>query len=145
MGVASLFFEPRPSNSENQYNLWRCLNNIKIIFDISTGFRFSEISVECPVHICSFSLSGITVESGTHVKIVKIILNIFAVKQRTLGSKMFSFLSKYSCFRENSLLICHIQWIAHKYVGTYDYSIYLHVPEKRWISTHNYFLNFIAL
>ena len=26
---------------------------IKIFFDISTGFRFSKISVECSVHLCS--------------------------------------------------------------------------------------------
>ena len=32
MGVASLIFEPRPPNFENQYNFWRCLNGIKTIF-----------------------------------------------------------------------------------------------------------------
>ena len=26
---------------------------LKIFFDISTGFRFSKISVECSVHLCS--------------------------------------------------------------------------------------------
>jgi hypothetical protein len=26
---------------------------LKIFFDISTGFRFSKISVECSVHSCS--------------------------------------------------------------------------------------------
>jgi hypothetical protein len=28
-------------------------NNIQRFFDISTGFRFSKISVECSVHSCS--------------------------------------------------------------------------------------------
>ena len=26
---------------------------LKIFFDISTGFKFSKISVECSVHLCS--------------------------------------------------------------------------------------------
>ena len=30
---------------------------LKYFFDIFTGFRFLEISVECPVHICSLSLA----------------------------------------------------------------------------------------
>ena len=32
MGVAGLIFEPHPPNFENQYNFWRCLNDIKMIF-----------------------------------------------------------------------------------------------------------------
>ena len=32
MGMAGLIFEPRPPNFENQYNFWRCLSGIKIIF-----------------------------------------------------------------------------------------------------------------
>ena len=31
-----------------------------MIFDFSTGFRFSKISVECFVHICSCSWSGLS-------------------------------------------------------------------------------------
>ena len=39
MGKAGVLFEPLPSSFEN--------------FDISTGFRFSKISVECSIHSCS--------------------------------------------------------------------------------------------
>ena len=31
---------------------------LKIFFDISTGFRFSKISMECSVHLCSCPWSG---------------------------------------------------------------------------------------
>ena len=50
----------RPPNFENQYNFWRCLNDMKMIFWYLYWFqifRFSEISVECSVHICSLSLA----------------------------------------------------------------------------------------
>jgi hypothetical protein len=53
MGVAGLIFEPHPPNFEDQYNIWRCSNDAKMINDFSTGFRFSKISVECSVHLCS--------------------------------------------------------------------------------------------
>ena len=33
--LAGLIFEPHPPNFENQYNFWRCLNGIVIIFLIS--------------------------------------------------------------------------------------------------------------
>ena len=53
MGMAGLIFEPHPPNFENQYNFWRCSNDAIMIFDFSTGFRFSKISVECSFHLCS--------------------------------------------------------------------------------------------
>ena len=61
MGVASLIFEPHPPNFENLYNFKDVLKMLKIFFDISTGFRFAKISVECSVkdffpgsvHLCS--------------------------------------------------------------------------------------------
>jgi hypothetical protein len=56
MGMAGLAFEPCPPIFENQYNFGRCSNDAKIIFDFSTGFGFSKISVECSVHI--YSLLG---------------------------------------------------------------------------------------
>ena len=32
MGMAGLIFEPRPPNFEKQYNIWKCLNDIEMIF-----------------------------------------------------------------------------------------------------------------
>ena len=58
MGVAGLIFEPLPPNFENQYNFEEVLMILRLFFDTSTGFRFSDfqrsvwsvqsISVACP-------------------------------------------------------------------------------------------------
>ena len=50
MGVAGLIFEPRPPNFENQYNFWRCLSGIKIIFWYLYYLvsDFQKISVSAP-------------------------------------------------------------------------------------------------
>ena len=54
MGVADLIFEPHPPNFGNQYNFWRCSNDVKMIFLISLLFSdFQRLVCECSVHICS--------------------------------------------------------------------------------------------
>ena len=45
MGVAGLIFEPHPPNFQNQYNFEDAQMMFKYVFDFSTGFRFSKISV----------------------------------------------------------------------------------------------------
>ena len=64
--MAGLIFEPHPPNFENQYNFWRCSNNVDFFsfFNFSTGFRFSKVSVECSVHI--FSCPWLTIISLFH-------------------------------------------------------------------------------
>ena len=51
MGMAGLIFEPRPPNFEKFYKDVQMM--LTIFFDIPTGFRFSKISEECSVHLCS--------------------------------------------------------------------------------------------
>ena len=53
MGVAGVIFEPHPPNFENLYTFKDVQMMLKRFFDVSTDFRFSKISVECSVHICS--------------------------------------------------------------------------------------------
>ena len=58
IGMADLFFERHPPNFENQYNFWRCSTDDKMNFGFFIGFRFSKISLECSVHICSCPCIG---------------------------------------------------------------------------------------
>ena len=53
MGMAGLIFEPHPPNFEISTTFEDVQLMLKLFFDFSTGFRFSQISVECSVHICS--------------------------------------------------------------------------------------------
>ena len=46
MGVTGLIFEPHPPKFENLQNFLRCSHDVQMIFDFTTGFRFSKISVE---------------------------------------------------------------------------------------------------
>ena len=62
---------------------------LNYIFEIS-GFHWSKCTVECAICLTLILKSA---------QARCVILNTFAVKQRILGSEMFSFLSKYSCFR----------------------------------------------
>ena len=49
---------------------------LKWFFDISTGFRFSEISVECLVHICSLSLDWNTISSNNTFSLFSVFLQL---------------------------------------------------------------------
>ena len=53
MGVEGVIFESHPPNFENLYTFKDVQMMLRIFFDISTGFRFSKISVLCSVHLCS--------------------------------------------------------------------------------------------
>ena len=53
MGVAGIIFEPHPPNFEIYTTFKDVQMMLKIFFLIFTGFRFSKISVECSVHLCS--------------------------------------------------------------------------------------------
>ena len=53
MGMAGLIFEPHPPNLKINTSFEDVQMMLKLFFDFSIGFRFSKISVECSVHICS--------------------------------------------------------------------------------------------
>ena len=50
------YFLP-PKREQNNLKIYTVYKNVQMMlkrfFDISTGFRFSKISVECSVHLCS--------------------------------------------------------------------------------------------
>ena len=50
MGVAGVIFEPRPPNLKIYTTFKGVQMMLKRFFDISTGFRFSKISVECSLN-----------------------------------------------------------------------------------------------
>ena len=53
------FSFPPPTMYRN--NIWK----LCLYIDISTSFRFSEISVECPVHSWSLSLNSVNISAKT--------------------------------------------------------------------------------
>jgi hypothetical protein len=65
MGVEGIIFEPHPPNFEIYTTFKDVQMILKSFFDISTGFRFWKISVECSVHSCSCPwLDGSTHSDG---------------------------------------------------------------------------------
>ena len=71
MGKAGLILEPCPPNFENQYNFWRCVNDIEIIFWylLVSDFQRSvwsvqSISVTCPCSIIQYSITYTLYLSG---------------------------------------------------------------------------------
>ena len=53
MGMAGLIFELRTPNLKINTTFTKVQMMLKKLFDFSNGFRFSKISVECSIHLCS--------------------------------------------------------------------------------------------
>ena len=66
-----LIFEPRPPNFENEYNFWRCLNGIKIIFWYLYYFQIfrNQCGVYSPYLKLVFVLSRFKIEKSKSKKI----------------------------------------------------------------------------
>ena len=58
--MASPIFEPHPPNFENQYNFWRCWNDINMIFWFLYWFQISKISVGLCRFLVGYPISLLT-------------------------------------------------------------------------------------
>ena len=97
---------------------------LNFFFDISTSFRFSEISVECPVHSWSLSLSK---DCGSEFVLLSIKVFIYIYVCRSLARRHFF-------VAQTDLIVVIFLYSQKDYSGDFQLQCYGMDTDNSWTS-----------